>query len=73
MGPRKIHLGKTPLQVLDGDEVDLAEYATLKKQVRKERIEENQSFSCLKSLYTVMPDLQNTLTAKSASKKPFLQ
>jgi len=35
--------------VLDSDEVDLAEYAALKKQVRKERIEENQNFSCLKS------------------------
>jgi len=57
--------------VLDSDEVDLAEYAALKKQVRKERIEENQNFSCLKSLYAVMPDLQNNPTAKSASKKPF--
>jgi len=69
--PRKIHLGKTPLQVLDSDEVDLAKYAALKKQVRKERIEENQNFSCLKSLYAAIPDLQNTPTAKSASKKSF--
>lgn len=51
--PRKIHLGKTPLQVLNGDEVDLADYAVLKEQTRMERIEENRNFNCLKHLYSL--------------------
>ncbi len=53
--PRKIHLGKTPLQVLNGDEVNLADYAELKEQTRKKRIEENRNFNCLKHLYA-MPE-----------------
>ncbi len=57
--PRKIHLGKTPLQVLYGDEVDVADYANLKEQTRKERIEENRNFNCLKHLYTSF-DFKNT-------------
>jgi predicted restriction endonuclease len=51
--PRKIHLGKTPLQVLNGDEVNLAEYAALKEQTRTERLEENRNFNCLKHLYAL--------------------
>ena len=50
--PRKIHLGKTPLQVLNGDEVDVSEYAQLKELTRMQRIEENKNFNCLKAFYT---------------------
>ena len=50
--PRKIHLGKTPLQVLSGDEVDVTEYAQLKELTRLQRIEENKNFNCLKAFYT---------------------
>jgi hypothetical protein len=57
--PRKIHLGKTPIQVLHGDEVDLKEFTALKEQVRKERIEENRNFNCMKQFYHLVEYNQN--------------
>ena len=49
--PRKLHLGKTPLQVLHGNTITSEEYALLKEATRKERIEENRNFNCLKAFY----------------------
>jgi|GEM_PF-3791552 putative transposase len=49
--PRKIHLGKTPLQVLAGEEQDIWEFNEFKEQNRKRRLEENRQFKCLKISY----------------------
>lgn len=49
--PRKIHIGQSPLQVLNGNEFTLFEYTLLKDKTRKERIIENQNFNCLKAFY----------------------
>ena len=49
--PRKIHLGKTPLQILNEDEQCKTELKTLMEQLREKRIEENKEFKCLKVMY----------------------
>lgn len=50
--PKKIHLGKTPWQVLFGDEQDVEEFKALKKMHLRRRIDENREFKCLKADYT---------------------
>jgi len=52
--PRKIHLGKTPLQVLAGDEQDVWEFKAIREQFRQQRLEENRQFKCLKTSYTLI-------------------
>jgi putative transposase len=49
--PRKIHLGKTPLEVLSGDFPDTNELRELKVQARQKRLEQNRNFNCLKAFY----------------------
>ena len=48
--PRKIHLGKTPLQVLHGDMPCKTELAELMDNMRQKRLEENRAFNCLRVL-----------------------
>lgn len=53
--PRKMHLGKTALEILHGHEQGIDELRELKEQARLKRLEENQSFNCMKASYSFVP------------------
>ncbi|MBN8702788.1 MAG: hypothetical protein J0M08_06970 [Bacteroidetes bacterium] len=50
--PKQIHFANTPLEVLGGVEIDFAEMRQNNEQARKDRLEENRNFKCLKMIYT---------------------
>lgn len=47
--PRKIHLGKSPLEALFGDQQNPEELKAIKEELRNKRLNENKEFKCLKN------------------------
>lgn len=54
--PRKMHLGKTALEVFNGQETDLSELKERKEQARLKRLEDNRIFNCLKAYYNTVQE-----------------